>query len=206
MAFAKKKEDRFFVLFREFSQKLAEMSEQFAAFFEVFPRVEDAAIVLKQFESDCDTHKHGINNALNNSFITPFDREDIFTMAEQLDDLADYMEDIACRFAIYNVASMRPDAVRLAKLIVDEVVQIKELFCALPDQNKNLAKEAILKLNEIENEGDVINREALKKLFHEPENPVEIIKWKDLYENLESALDAGEHLADTVEGILTKNA
>ena len=207
MSLAKKKEDVFFTLFKDYANLLLEMSTEFDRFFEIFPDVGNLPVTMKEYESKGDSKKHTIINELNDSFVTPFDREDIFAMADQLDDLADFMEDIVSKFCAYNLSVIRDDAKELARLISDEVRQTAVLFNALPEFKKNMeVKDAIISINNTEDMGDVIFRNAISKLFHNDTDPVEIIKWKDLYELLEATLDSGENLADTVEGILTKNA
>lgn len=207
MAFKQKKEDVFFTLFKDFAAELSIMGKQFEAFCQSFDPEGKSAEIMKDMESQCDSKKHIIINELNDSFVTPFDREDIFTIAGQLDDVADLMEDIMCKFHLYNIPVLREEALQLVNIIVKETAQIGELFKALPDSKKGYeVKESIISLNNLEDQGDIIYRESLGKLFREESDPVEILKWKDLYELLENAIDAGEHLADTVEGIMAKNA
>ena len=207
MAIGKKKEDIFFTLFKDFTQTLGTMGDTFQNFLNSFPDSQRSADIMKTLESECDGKKHKIIWELNESFVTPFDREDIFAIASQLDDLADYMEDIVSKFFIYNVHEMRKDAKDLGTIIVEEIALVEKLFLALPDNKlRDTIHECVIGLNNLEDQGDAIFRRSLSILFHEETNPIEIIKWKELIELLEDAIDAGEHLADTVEGILTKNA
>lgn len=207
MAQHKNKEDIFFTLFKDFAAELSIMSKEFESFCSVFSEGSNAAEIMKDFESQCDSKKHIIINQLNDSFVTPFDREDIFMLAGQLDDIADYMEDIICKFGLYNVSALRGDTKQFVNLIVKMTAQISILFKALPEMKKGYeVKEAIINLNDLEDQGDAIFRSALARLFREEKDPIEIIKWKDIYELLEDTLDSGEHLADTVEGIMAKYA
>ena len=207
MALSRKKEDIFFTLFKDFAAEISIMGKQFESFCNTYSADSRAAEIMKDFESQCDSKKHILINQLNDSFVTPFDREDIFALAGQLDDLADYMEDIVCKFGLYDVHTLREDAGQLVSVIVKITGQINALFKALPESKKGYeVKEAIISINDLEDQGDVIFRNSLAKLFREEKDPVEIIKWKDIYELLEDTIDAGEHLADTVEGILSKNA
>ena len=207
MAISKKKEDIFFILFKDFASELSIMSKEFESFCCAFSLDGKAAEIMKDFESQCDSKRHTIMHQLNDSFVTPFDREDIFTLAGQLDDISDYMEDIVCKFGLYNIESLHEDARQYVSLIVQMTAQINELFEALPGaKNEGKVKEAIININNLENQGDILFRDSLARLFREEKDPVEIIKWKDIYELLEDTLDAGEHLADTAEGILAKYA
>ena len=206
MAFGKKKEDIFFTLFKDYSKKLSEMSEKFAEFIDSYPSG-DYTVELKNMESLCDSKKHGIISELNDSFVTPFDREDIFTIAGQLDDIADFMEDIVNKFSIYNISYMPDAAKELGRIIVKLVAEVDRLFNVLPESQKSgEARDAIICINDLEDQGDIIFRKALADLFRNEKDAIEIIKWNEMYEMLEDAIDSAENLADTVEGILTKNA
>ena len=207
MAFGKKKKDVFFTMFKDFANTLEKMGRDFSGIINDYRNVERAIADMKLTESDCDAKSHKILDVLNGSFVTPFDREDIFTIVNQMDDLADYMEDTASKFQIYCVEELRNDAVEMGNLIVDATKEVKKLFDALPERGKNdSAKAATIEINRLENLGDAVYRRAIGKLFKEEDNPIEVIKWKDIYENLEETLDACEHLADTVRGVMVKNA
>ncbi|MDO4834666.1 MAG: DUF47 family protein [Bacillota bacterium] len=207
MAIGRKKEDVFFTMFRDFADTLDKMGSDFGKIINDYNNVERAIADLKITETECDEKSHKILEILNESFITPFDREDIFTIANQLDDLADYIEDTASKFQIYDVDSLKDDAVEMGNLIDDATTQVKALFDTLPDSKKtNDAIKAIIEINRLENLGDAVFRRALGKLFRCCDEPIEVIKWKDLYETMEETLDACEHLADTVRGVVVKNA
>ena len=207
MAGRKNKEDIFFTLFKDFASELSIMGKEFESIITHYAADGKGAEIMKDFESQCDSKKHIIIDQLNDSFVTPFDREDIFTVAGQLDDIADYMEDIACKLGLYNVNVLREETHAFAAIIVKMTGQIRDLFLALPDKKRRFeVKEAIISLNALEDQGDAVFRDALARLFREEKDAVEVIKWKDLYELMEDTIDSGEHLADTVEGILAKYA
>ncbi len=207
MALGKKKEDAFFVMFKDFSKALVVMAEKFGNIINDYCNIERTVADLKMAETECDVKTHNILEKLNESFITPFDREDIFTLTHQLDDIADLLEDIACKFVIFDVSQLRNDAVEMGNIIVDAVKQVQVLFEALPDAKKtDEAKAAVIEINRLENIGDAVFRRALTKLFKEESDAIVVIKWRELYDNLEDTLDACEHLADTVEGVMMKNA
>ena len=207
MALGKKKEDIFFVMFRDFAHAIAEMGDMFGGIINNYQNIERAVADMKIAETECDVRSHRMLEKLNESFVTPFDREDIYAIVGQLDDIADYLEDTASKFIIYDVKELRDDAVELGNTIVDACHQVDMLFDVLPDhKSADKVKEGTIAINRLENIGDEVFRRALTKLFHDEKDPVEIIRWKDIFETLEDTLDACEHLADTVEGVMMKNA
>ena len=206
MILERKKENQFLKLFKDFADTLDQMGNDFGSIIRNYENVERSIADMKMTESECDEVSHAILDELNKSFITPFDREDIFTIANQLDDIADYLEDTASKLQIYDVDHIKNDAVEMADLIDDATSKIKVLFDVLPEsKKKSKITETIIEINRLENLGDAVFRRALWKLFRDEENPIEIIRWKDIYENLEDTLDACEHLADTVRGVVIKN-
>ena len=206
MIFEREKENQFLKLFKDFADTLDQMGNDFGSIIRNYENVERSIADMKMTESECDEVSHAILDELNKSFITPFDREDIFTIANQLDDIADYLEDTASKLQIYDIDHIKNDAVEMADLIDDATSKIKILFDVLPEsKKKSKITETIIEINRLENLGDAVFRRALWKLFRDEENPIEIIRWKDIYENLEDTLDACEHLADTVRGVVIKN-
>ena len=213
--FGKKKEDEFFTMFREYATAIQQMGEVFGTVLKEYEGADagseapdaDPITRLKEMESECDTKIHTILDKLNASFVTPFDREDIFVMVRQMDDVADFIEDTASKLRIYNVQSMQEDALEMGDILVESTEQIKVLFDLLPDNKKmEETKVAIRRINHLENAGDAVHRRALSRLFREETNAVELVRWKDIYDLLDDTLDACEHLADTVKGVITKNA
>lgn len=223
--FGKKKEDEFFTMFREYATAIQQMGEVFGTVLKEYEGADadseipageasaseasaaDPITRLKEMESECDTMIHQILDKLNASFVTPFDREDIFVMVRQMDDVADFIEDTASKLRIYNVQSMQEDAMEMGNILVESTEQIKVLFDLLPDNKKmEETKVAIRRINHLENAGDAVHRQALSRLFREETNAVELVRWKDIYDLLDDTLDACEHLADTVKGVITKNA
>lgn len=206
MIFERKKENQFLKLFKNFADTLDQMGNDFGSIIRNYENVERAIADMKMTETECDEVSHAILDELNKSFITPFDREDIFTIANQLDDIADYLEDTASKLQIYDVDHIKNDAMEMADLIDDATSKIKILFDILPESKKTCKiTEIIIEINRLENLGDAVFRRALWKLFRDEEDPIEIIRWKDIYENLENTLDACEHLADTLRGVVIKN-
>ena len=207
MAFGKKKEDPFFTMFKDFAKKIEGMGSTFGEIINKYENIERPVADMKLAETECDSYSHAILDKLNESFITPFDREDIFTIVNQMDDLADYLEEVAQKFIMYDIEKLPNDAVEMGNIIVDSVKNIEELFDGLPNSKKSdKAQLAIIEINRLENLGDAVYRRTLTKLFREEKDPITVIKWKDIYRDMEDTLDACEHLADTISGLMVKNA
>lgn len=226
MSFGKKREDEFFLMFQGFSGKLKEMGENLASIMnDNCPEkcgtgkagepseslMERRVAILRDDESECDVKMHDIMEKLNESFITPFDREDICSIASQMDDIADYVEETANILMVYDISAIREDAAVISTVLKDATQQVDKLFGSLTlmkksKESRKETKEAIVEINRLENVGDELFCKALTTLFRDEKDPIQIIKWKDIYECLEGSLDACETLADTIRGVLAKNA
>ena len=203
----KKKEDEFFKLLREFSDKIVIVSEEFQKLINDYTNVEEKTRDLKLMETECDVLTHNILSALNGSYVTPFDREDIYDIAKGLDEIVDLIEETANRFLLYNTASIRPECKVIASLLVQAAKELNILFTHLNEIKKNqIAREQVIEINRIENECDLIFRKAMLELFSKERDPIELVKWKHLFEQLESCMDACENVANTIEGVVMKYA
>jgi len=148
---------------------------------------------------------HKILKHLNENRNTPMDREDIYNIARELDDIVDCIEEVANRFVIFGIEIMRPEALTMAKLILQAIRELETLFQHLHEIKSNtIVMEQVIEVNRIENEGDVVYRGTLARLFQEEKDPIEIIKWKHIYEQLEESLDACENVANQIEGVIMK--
>lgn len=204
---AKKKEDIFYNLFIEYAGKIVKAGEAFVDLVKNYEEVEDKVASIKVLETECDMEAHKILKALNGSFITPFDREDIYSVTKQMDDIVDSIEEVANRFLVFDVHIVKHEAVYMADLIMQSIRELETLFKHLSEMKKNgIVREQVIEVNRIENEGDIIYRKALSKLFREEKDPIELIKWKHLFEELEESLDSCENVANTMEGVVMKYA
>lgn len=164
---------------------------------------------LRELEHDADTITHEALDRLNRTFLTPFDREDIDTIARNLDEVMDYLEEAGQRIGIYRIQSPRADAASLSGMAVRGAEELQKVFRELPHHKRNKAqiRHQLIEIHQIENEGDALFRTALSRLFDEEGlSPIEVLKWKDVYELLETAVDMCERTAHVVDGILVKHA
>ena len=203
----KKKVNEFYLLLEEFAGKIVKAGEAFYDLVSNYEDIENKVADVKTLETECDMQAHKILTALNASFITPFDREDIYSITKEMDDIVDSIEEVANRFIVFDVNKLKPESFAMATYIMQAIRELEVMFKHLPEAQKNsIVREQIIEVNRIENDGDVLYRDALKKLFREEKDPIELIKWKHLYEQLETSLDSCENVANIVEGVIMKYA
>ncbi len=203
----KKKEDIFYTMFIDFACKIVKVGEAFADLVHDYDNVEDKVANLKVMETECDMEAHKILKSLHGSFITPFDREDIYSITKEMDEIVDCMEEVGNRMQVFDVKSMRPEAVTLADMVIQSIRELEVMFRHLMEIKKNsVVQEQIIEVNRIENEGDIVYRKALSTLFREEKDPIELIKWKHIFEMLEGSIDSCENVANLIEGVVMKYA
>ena len=201
------KDKIFFDLFINSANKVFESAVSLKQIVEDTTDIENKVKKVKEIEEECDQNTHDIFTQLNKAFVTPLDREDIYQIAKELDEIVDFVEEAAYLFVVFNVKEARSEALILVELIIKAAEEIKGIMANL--KNKKDSKELsqrIIEINRIENEGDSIYRQAIKKLFSDKIETLEVVKWKEIFDFLENALDACEHLANTVEGVVMKHA
>ncbi|HEY1285760.1 MAG TPA: DUF47 family protein [Solirubrobacterales bacterium] len=155
-------------------------------------------------EQEGDRITHNIVQRLNSTFVTPLDREDIYDLATQMDDIVDYTEEAADFLGLYQIEAPMEQAQALTKVLVGACEQLAEGLEHLPEF-KNLEKYWI-EIHRLENDGDRISRDAVASLFSNGIDPMVVIRWKDIFAVLENAIDATETAAQIIEGIVIKNS
>jgi uncharacterized protein len=159
---------------------------------------------IKALEHQGDEITHEIVSTLNQTFVTPFDYEDIYTLASGLDDILDYIEEVADTTNLYGITAIPQPARELTRLLTLAVVQLEQAIGKL--ESGKGSDEYLIEVHRLEDEGDSISRRAIAELFSNQHPVLEVIKLKDLYALLEDALDCCEDVANVLEGIATKNA
>lgn len=201
------KNDRFFELFIQFSEIISEAAKVFNELVEKPEQNVHKFEELKDIEHNGDKKVYEILEEINNSFITPLDREDIYVIGKALDDVVDYIEDTAGSFMMYNVKTTRENAKVFASYIVKSAEELEKLLRELPKMKKSKEfTDLIISINKIENQGDVLFRESIRELFDGSTKELEIIIWKDIYNSLEKTIDSFESLANIIEGVVMKHA
>jgi predicted phosphate transport protein (TIGR00153 family) len=158
---------------------------------------------IKAIEHECDDLTHSISTRLNKSFITPFDREDIYLLSGALDDIVDLIDDAARAMVMYDVHESTPEARRFADVIQRMAVQLHEVVSMLAKPNG--INPRLVELHRLENEGDEIYHKAIAELFHNATDPLNVIRWKDIYEKLEATVDRCENVANIIESVIIKH-
>jgi predicted phosphate transport protein (TIGR00153 family) len=162
---------------------------------------------LKDLEHQGDRITHETLDKLNTTFITPFDREDIHTLATRLDDILDATDAAGQRLVVYRITKVPPKFLELADLLVESAKEVQKAVLALPDRKKlTSAITSCVEINRLENEADVVLREALGELFDNAHDAIEVVKLKDLFSFLEEATDRCEDVANVIETIIMKGS
>jgi len=198
------KKSEFFVLFEQHAQNAVEAAEALAKLLGDFTEVENKVRDIHAIEHHGDKLNHEIVRHLNETFVTPLDREDIVGLASRIDDITDVCYDVSELVLLFKVTSIRPPAVRQAKVLVTAASEVLSMLKNL-EGLKNLEPHWI-KIHTLENEGDQIWREAVAELFAGSGDAIEIIKWKDIYSLVETAIDRCEDVANIVETIMVKHS
>ena len=158
---------------------------------------------IKGLEHACDELTHTISTKLNKSFITPFDREDIYMMSSALDDIVDLIDDAARAIIDFDVHEIKPHAREFAGVIEKMAEQLREIVSILR-KPKNVTQR-LVEIHRLENEGDDIYHAAIRELFHQEHDPLTVLKWKEIYEKLEAAVDRCENVANIIESVIIKH-
>ncbi len=197
------KEREFFDLFEEAASNSVRAAELLVTILDEWPDNSTAMRDMVIAEQEGDRITHDIIQRLNHTFVTPFDREDIIALASALDDIVDFIEEVADFLGLYRIEAPMEQAERLAAVLRDATRQISEAMPRL--RTLKDIHHYTVEVNRLENEGDRIYREAVASLFDHGIDPMLVIRWKDIFERLEEAIDATERAVNTLEGIIIKN-
>jgi len=198
------REEKFFDLFVEDATNVLAAARMLEEMFRSYDQRERLASQLRDLEKRGDGISHDIGRKLEDTFVTPFDREDIHLLITRLDDILDFIEEVADTCVLYRIDAPTPVAQEQAAIITR---QCEELVHALEKLKgfRDVAPHWI-EVHRLENEGDRIARQAVANLFNNGTDPIEVIKWKDVYALLEDAIDACEDAANVIERIVSKHA
>jgi predicted phosphate transport protein (TIGR00153 family) len=194
----------FFDLFIEEGQNALRAAQMLDEMMGSWPEDNGLARDILKAEQEGDRITHDIVQRLNSTFVTPIDREDIYGLATQMDDIVDYTEEAADFLGLYKIEAPMEQAQALTKVLVSSCEQLAQGLEHLPSF-KDLDRYWI-EIHRLENEGDRISRDAVASLFSNGIDPMVVIRWKDMFAVLEEAIDSTETAAQIIEGIVIKNS
>ena len=198
---------RFYELFDQSARNLVVASEALTDLLEHFENVETKTAHLKDLEHEGDEITHEIYLQVHKTFVTPFDREDIAALAQRMDDVMDYIEGASTAIRTYGISQPSAAARGLADLIRLQCVQLERAVSVLRHKGRlKSILEQLKEINRLENEADSLYLNSMAELFRGETNAVDIIKWRDIYDQLEEATDSAEQVAHILEAIVLKHA
>lgn len=198
---------KFFVLFNDLSSVLVLITQEFNQFLRNYSDGWSQIAKIHDLEQKGNKIAAELHKELFSNFVTPLDREDIHSLTKICNSIIDHVYGVARRFEIYNVAQMREPALRLSEVLMECGAELQLLISRLNDMS-SLEKitPAIDKLDKLEEKGDEIYRQAVKELFHNSVETLEVIKWKDIYERIENNIDKCNDVGSIILGIILKYA
>ena len=197
------KDREFFNLFDEAGTNILRAAQLLGQLIKQWPDAGGLGREILICEQEGDRITHDIIHRLNSTSVTPIDREDIHALASALDDIVDFTEEAADFMGLYNIEAPMEQALQLTGVLEDACRNIAQALSRLRGFQE--LNHYFVEVNRLENEGDRITREALASLFRGGIDPMVVIKWKDIFERLEHAIDACEHVANILEGIVVKH-
>jgi predicted phosphate transport protein (TIGR00153 family) len=197
------KERGFFDLFDEAGANILRATELLERMLQQWPDHGELARDVVVCEQEGDRITHDIVQRLNSTFVTPIDREDIYALASALDDIVDFTEEVADFLGLYRIEAPMEQAQEMAKILHEAARQLNGAIPRL--RSFGDIRHFTIEVNRLENDGDRVVREALASLFERGIDPMMVIRWKDIFERLEDAIDSTETAANILEGIVIKN-
>jgi hypothetical protein len=199
------REERFFELFEEAARNVVKGAELLVQLVGDHPRTADLRRQIEQVEHEGDITTHEIADRLNRTFVTPFDHEDIHDLAGRLDDVLDNIEATADRMHLYEAGEPTPEMVKLVGVLAEATQALEKTVAGLRDmKHARRTLDYCIEIHRLENVGDEESRIALSRLFKQPD-ALHALKWKEIYDHVENAIDKCEDVASIVEGIVTKH-
>ncbi len=197
------REEKFFSDFVGMADRIVSAATLLERMLASDPPAWELALQIRQIEQECDSLTHQIIQRLYRTFITPIDREDIHGLATSLDDVMDAIDAAANVVRRFRMAKLRYGAAELAALTFQSTMQMRDAVEAL--EKKTGVHARAVEVNRLENAADDVHDEALRRLFEEEKNAIDVIKWKEMFDLLEEATDRCEDVADVLEGVVVKH-
>ncbi len=193
----------FFDLFTRASANSREIARMLVELLETWPESRELLPAIREAEHEGDRLTHEVISLLNSTFVTPFDRDDMYRLASVIDDICDHVDEAADDIDAYEVRDVPHLAIEQARVVYGAASKLHEAIELLEGFRDSHPQ--LVAVRELEDEGDRLSREAVADLFRSGKDPLTIIRWKDIHEQIEEAVDACENAADVLEAILVKN-
>jgi predicted phosphate transport protein (TIGR00153 family) len=201
------REQKFFVLFEQGAQNTVKIAQQLRDMVNTWENVKERVEMITSLEHDGDAITHQIVAQLHRTFVTPLDREDIALLAESLDDITDLIHSAADAMLLYKVERPTDKAKELADIIVQVTAEVEKGVSEIHDRiDRDKLLKRCVEINRLENVGDSVYRAALAELFVNSPDYAHLIKWREIYEDMEAAIDRCEDVANVLEGVALKYA
>ncbi len=201
------RERKFFVLFEQSAQNAVKITQQLKDMVYIWENVKERVGIITDLEHQGDAITHQIFEQLHRSVITPFDREDIALLAHSLDDVTDFIHAAADAMLLYKVERPTHRAKELAEIAVQAVAEVEKAVSEMHDRaGRNRLLKRCIEINRLENIGDSVYRSAMAELFDDSADMAGVIKWREIYNHMESVIDRCEDIANTLEGVSIKYA
>jgi hypothetical protein len=201
------KQENFFEFFEELADKISEGGQLFMEMTQKKDYSEIIVTKLKQIEHEADGITHKTYERMHKTFLTPIDREDIYALVNKMDSIMDVIEATAIRIHLYKVKKPSNEIIIQARILNEAIKKVKGIVHALRNmKNSEMILKGCVEINTLENEGDVALRTIMADLFTQEKDAIELVKWKDIYQLLEEAIDVCEDVSNIVEGIVLKHA
>jgi hypothetical protein len=201
------REEKFFRLFEDDARNMVKTAEALKSLIDSWENVEERVDAITELEHQGDSVTHHIMAQLHRTFVTPFDREDIALLANSIDDVVDFIHATADAMLLYKIEQPSQRAKELADILVQAAAEVEKALLLLEHhaQLKQILERCV-EINRLENMADRVFRSAMAELFDDSADIAYIIKWREIYEHMESATDRCEDVADVLEGIALKHA
>ena len=201
------REKKFFVLFEQSAQNAVKITQQLKDMVYIWENVKERVKIIGDLEHQGDAITHQIFGQLHRSVITPFDREDIALLAHSLDDVTDFIHAAADAMLLYKVDCPTRRVKELAEIAVQAVAEVEKAVSEMNDRaGRNRLLKRCVEINRLENIGDTVYRSAMAELFDDSADMAGLIKWREIYDHMESVIDRCEDIANTLEGVSIKYA
>ena len=201
------REEKFFVLFEQSAQNAVKIAQQLRDMVFIWENVRERVGVMTDLEHQGDAITHQIMAQLHRTFVTPFDREDIALLAHSLDDVTDFIHSAADAMLLYKIERPTGRANEMADIAVQAVVEVERAISEMHDRiDRDQLLKRCVEIHRLENVGDSVHRSALAELFADSTDIAYLIKWREIYDHIETAIDRCEDVANILEGVALKYA